>query len=126
MLKLFGPLNSGDATSVSDAGDAEADADSNHPVKGTVVRIFLTFDLASLSAPHVLVTTKNAPVVTILEVDADQNGWYVPSTPIHLASDGSVVANKELPGVPIHDFVNVAISNAYNGDNVGVTLMLES
>lgn len=125
-MKKIGALNSGlvnDDLSASGAGSSNAD--SNHPVKGKVIGIYIQPNLASESAPTITVTTKNAPIVTLLNVTTDQSGWYYTRTPVHNPDTGAVIANLKSDGIPVSDFINVAITSGYNGDNVDVWLMLE-
>lgn len=124
-MKLYGPLNSGNVSDPSDTGEGSSNQDSNHPIKGRVVGVYIETDLASESAPTVTITTKNAPTVTILNVATDSGGWYYPRTPIHDPTTGAVIANLKSDGIPIDDFVNVALSNGFTDDNVNVWLMLE-
>lgn len=121
-MNLVGPLNSGEVDSCL---DAVSDQDSRTPVSGTVVGVYIDLNVACLSTPTITITTKGPPVETILEVATDTGGWFYPVTPIHLNTTGGAIANLYSGGVPIHDYVNVEISDANYGDDVDVYLLVE-
>jgi hypothetical protein len=121
MIRKYGPLNTG----VTSCIDTSADADSNKPVIGKVIGVYLKLDIACASNPTIAVTTKGDPATTILSVTTETGGWFYPRAPIHLPGTGAVIANLKTDGIPVHDFINVEITNAADGDNVDVWLYLE-
>jgi len=121
MIRKFGPLNTG----VTSCVDTSADADSNKPIKGNVVGVYIKLDNACASNPTITITTKNEPITTILSVATETSGWYYPRAPIHVPGTGAVIANLKTNGIPVHDFINVEITNAADGDSVDVWLYLE-
>jgi hypothetical protein len=122
-MNKYGPLNSGAVPTT--CLSSSADEDSTHAIKGRVVGVYLAFDISCASGPTVTITTKSDPPTTILTVTTESDGWYYPRTPIHDPTTGAVIANLKSDGIPIDDFINVEISNAEEGDNVDVWLMLE-
>src|SRR3990167_466698 len=123
-MNLAGPFSSGEVEGVCIDLDA-ADQDSNVPISGRVVAVYIEPLLSCLSSPTITISTKGDPIETILEVATDISGWYYPRTAIHLNTTGAAIANQYSKGVPIHDFVNVAISDALAGDSVNAWLLLE-
>ena len=122
-MKKYGPLNSGEV--ITTCVDTDSSATSNHPVRGNVVGVYIDPDISCASAPTVTITTVSDPPVTILAVTVEAAGWYYPRTPIHDPDDGSVISSVYSQGIPIDDFVNVALTNAEEGDNVDIWLMLD-
>ena len=116
-------LNSGPivATCLVDA----VDKDSNVMLSGRVVAVYVELAVSCPTTPTITITTKNAPIQTILSDAMEESGWRYPRTPVHLASDGSVISNVYSLGVPIHDYVNVELDGGLDGDNVTVYLYLE-
>jgi hypothetical protein len=121
MIRKYGPLNSGMTSCI----DTTATEVGNKPVVGKVVGVYLKLDIACASNPTIAITTQNNPATTILNVTTDHDGWFYPRAPIHLPGTGAVIANLKTDGIPIHDFIRVAISDAADGDNVDVWLYLE-
>lgn len=103
----------------------QSDQDSKMQVTGRVVAVYIEPHINCMSAPTVKITTKGPPVQTILEVATDIAGWWYPVTPIHLNTTGDAIANLYSEGVPVHDYVNVDLSDAESGDYVNVYLLLE-
>jgi hypothetical protein len=122
-MEKYGPQNSGAIGTV--CIDTDADSTSSHPVCGMVVGVYLKFSISCNSAPTITITTVSDPPVTILAIATDLDGWYYPVTPQHNPADGSVISDQYSRGVPINDFVNVALSDAEEGDSVDVWLMLD-
>ena len=104
--------------------DDQADQDSNTPIKGNIVAVYVEPVIACASSPTITITTKNRPL-TILEVATEISDWYFPRTPTHLNTTGAPISNVYSLGVPVYDFVNVEISDGQAGDYVNVYLLLE-
>lgn len=122
-MNLIGPLNSGEVLSCLDAA---SDADSRTPVSGRVVAVYVKPNIDCLSSPTVTITTKNEPVITILaEANFQVADWRYPRNIVHLNTTGAAIANVYSDGVPVHDYINVAISDANYGDDVDVYLLVE-
>ena len=123
-MNVAGPFSSSPVLGLCLVDDT-ANQDSRTPVDGRVVAVYVEPVCVCLSAPTITITTKGAPVQTILVAATDVAGWYYPRTVIHLNTTGAVVANNYSQGVPIHDFVNVKIEDAAVGDYANVWLLLE-
>jgi len=123
-MNVAGPYSSGEVLGLCLVDDT-ANQDSKARVEGLVVAVYVDPVCACLSAPTITITTKGAPVETILVAVTDVAGWYYPRTVIHLNTTGAVVANNYSQGIPIHDFVNVKIEDAAVGDYANVWLLLE-
>jgi len=121
-MRKYGPLNSGEVGTL--CVDTDTDADSNKPIIGTIVSVGLEFDISCASAPTVTITTNTTPAITILAATTDVDGWYQPVQPVHDPLTGLAISDVYTNGIAIHDFVNVALTNAEEGDSVDVWLMI--
>lgn len=105
--------------------DDQADQDSNTPIKGNIVAVYVEPVIGCLTgAITATVATKNRPM-TILEVSTEIAGWYYPRIPVHLNTTGAPISDVYSLGIPVYDFVNVEISDGQAGDYVNVYLLLE-
>jgi hypothetical protein len=121
-MDLVGPLNSG---LVESCLDTAANQDSRVIISGTVMAVYVDPNTTCLSSPTITVTTKGAPVQTILAVATDVAKWYYPRNIAHLHTTGAPIASTYSLGIAIHDYVNVEISDANYGDNVDVWLLVD-
>lgn len=122
-MDIVGPINSGEVLSCLDSA---SNADSGSRISGTVVAVYVKPNISCLSSPTVTIATKSEPIITILaEAGFEEADWRFPVTPVHLHTTGAAIANVYSNGVPIHDYVNVAISDANYGDDVDVYLLVE-
>lgn len=121
-MKLIGPLNSGQCSCLID----DVNQDSNHPVKGKILGVYVSPNFSCLTgALQIDIKTANNPIVNILTVTTETAAWYYPRPAVHSPTNGSAIANQYADGIPIHDFVNVALTAGLDGDNVDVWLLLE-
>ena len=121
-MDLIGPISSGQ---VIDCIVTDSDQDTNLVISGRVVAVYVdVITPLCIDTPTIKITTKS-PVQTILEISTDGAGWYYPVTIQHLNTTGAPIANAHSLGVPIHDYVNVQISDANFGDEVRVWLLVE-
>ncbi len=123
-MKKYGPLSSGAVGTT--CVDTDSDSTSSHPIKGMVVGVYLDLDgISCASAPTITIKTVSDPPITILAVTTDVGGWYHPVTPLHDPETGAVISTLKSAGIPIADYVIVALTDAEEGDYVNVWLLLE-
>lgn len=122
-MNIVGPLSS---DLVESCLDAASDQNSSVKVCGTIVAVYVQPVIDCLSSPTVTITTKGSPVETVLaEANFQAAAWRYPKTIAHLNTTGAAIANVYSEGVPVYDYINVAISDANYGDYVNVWLLVE-
>ncbi|MCC6192053.1 MAG: hypothetical protein IT318_23740 [Anaerolineales bacterium] len=126
-MKLVGPLNTGLTT--GGAGVSTANASTTVPVCGYVMGIYVKYNGAPPVTADVIVktvgTSPRPPSLTLLSLaDTQVDGWRWPRVPTHKASDGTAIADQyDWPA--IDDLVNVALSQADDGDSADVWLLVD-
>ena len=86
--------------------------------------VYITAAVGCLSDFDVTISGVEMPV-TVFSKNNPSEGFYYPNTAAHLNTDGLVIADYYVSGVPIDDFINVKIENGEEGDEVEVTLLLD-
>lgn len=126
-MKLYGPLNTGDTT--GGAGTSTANATSTKVLNGRVQGIYVKYN-GSPPAGTTDVTVKTVgtspypPSYNLLVLtNAATDGWFYPRVQVH-DTTGSAIAAEYTP-LLIHDFVNVTIAQANDGDSADVWILLD-
>jgi len=120
-MSVFGPILSGVA--VGGDGEATANTDTTHPVKGLIAQIDITYhDSPPAETTDVIIATKgkNAPALTILTVsNSATNGSY----PVRVEEvDNTGSGQSAYTPLVVDDYINVKIDDANAGDYVKVYL----
>lgn len=122
-MRKYGPLNTGLVE--TSCVDTTSTNTSNHPVKGMVVGIYIDPNFSCISTPHLKISTVSDPPVVLYDKDVDQPGWFYPSVQLSDPATGNAIANQYSEGIPIADFVRVELTEAEEGDNADIWLMLQ-
>lgn len=126
-MRLVGPINSGAAA--GGAGVATAHAQSDIRLLGEILGIYIKYnDAPPAGTTDVTVktvgTSPAAPSYNIVVVsNAATDGWF---RPVQQGCDaaGAPVAGAYVPTL-VYDFIDVAIAQANNADNVDVWVLLK-
>ena len=126
-MNLVGPINTGVAA--GGAGTATANASTTQMVSGRVAGIYVRYnDSPPAGTTDVTVktvgTSPAAPSYNFLVLtNAATDGWFYPQAQIHDTS-GAAIAGEYTP-LLVHDYINVTVAQANNGDSVDVWLLVD-
>lgn len=125
--QLIGPIST--PASTGGAGTLAANVDTPVAVRGRVSGIYIQYnDAPPAATTDVTIKTKGAspepPTYDVLKVsNAATDGWFWPQVQI-CDTAGAAIAGEYTP-VIVHDYLNIAIAQANDGDSVTVWLLVE-
>src|SRR3972149_6722404 len=101
MIRLIGPVNSGDTT--GGAGVSTSNADTPSPVVGRLLSLYVKYNGTPPATADVVIATKGTspapPALTILTLtDVQADGWFHPRHQVH----GNTGARLTLDGTRLH------------------------
>lgn len=123
LIKIVGDAASGGA------GAATASTDSAVPISGLLMSVYIQYNDSPPATSDVTISTKGGgnsePSHNLLVVsNANTDGRFYPRASI-VDTSNTAPATAVWTPIPIDDFVNVAITQANDGDSVTVWLLLE-
>ena len=126
-MMLVGPINSGLTT--GGAGVSTANADSKTILRGRLVGIYLKHNGSPPATSDVVVKTKGTapypPSYNLLtRTNLQTDGWFYPQ--VAVTDVAGVAIAGEYGYQVVHDYINVSIAQANDGDSVDVWLLLSN